>query len=248
MTTSCDSVEEKPSYYGHRARLKERFMVDEGASMPDYELLELLLTMAIPRRDVKELAKKLIKTYGDIGHVLHTPAHELMDRCGLSVNPTVLLKLVSTCALRSSHNVFHDYEDKPLITYTEQLKDYCWQMLAYKEIEEFHVFLFNSDLYYLGQKQISMGTINSASVHPREVIRAALEKHATRVILVHNHPSGNSSPSQQDKKTTKDIEALAKEMEIEIYDHLIVGKEDVFSFRNSGLIVPKKKKDDIPSV
>lgn len=129
-----DDKQEKPLYLGHRERLRARFLADDGASMPDYEVLELLLTMSIPRRDVKPLAKKLVAQYGDIGGVLHAPAHELIDVCGLSVNTLALLKVVATCALRSSSACFSD-SDQPIIAYWDQFEDYCRQLMAYNDVE-----------------------------------------------------------------------------------------------------------------
>lgn len=165
-----DDKQEKPLYLGHRERLRARFLADDGASMPDYEVLELLLTMSIPRRDVKPLAKKLVAQYGDIGGVLHAPAHELIDVCGLSVNTLALLKVVATCALRSSSACFSD-SDQPIIAYWDQFEDYCRQLMAYNEVEEFRVFFFDDVLHYKGSKLMNTGTVNK-TMH----IRAKLLK------------------------------------------------------------------------
>ena len=236
-----DDKQEKPLYLGHRERLRARFLADDGASMPDYEVLELLLTMSIPRRDVKPLAKKLVAQYGDIGGVLHAPAHELIDVCGLSVNTLALLKVVATCALRSSSACFSD-SDQPIIAYWDQFEDYCRQLMAYNEVEEFRVFFFDDVLHYKGSKLMNTGTVNKTMAHPRESIKAALDNKAVIIILAHNHPSGECKPSAADKQLTEEIRMVAEAMDIEVYDHLIVTRNEIFSFRNSGLILPQRRK------
>ena len=238
MATS--EKEEKPLYYGHRARLKERFMVDEGASMPDYEILELLLMMAIPRRDVKPLAKKLIYEFGSLKDVLHAPAHRLLEKCNLCSNAVILLKLFHRCMLRSSYLGF-TVSEEPVISCWEQFEEYCWNDLAYKEIEEFHVYFFDESLHYKGDKLLSTGTVNQAVVHPREIVRAAIENNAVYLVIAHNHPSGSVKPSDYDIAVTREIEALSDVMNFELYDHLIVGKDGICSLRNEGIILPKKK-------
>ena len=239
-----EDKEEKPLYLGHRARLKERFMADEGASMPDYELLELLLTMAIPRKDVKPLAKKLISKFGDIGGVIKAPAHELLDKADLSPNAIVLLKVVSTCLLRSTGSIFEE-EGENVIRCWEQFEDYCRQLMGYKDVEEFRVFFFDDNWRYRGNKLLSTGTINKTVVHPREILRTAIQKKATFIILAHNHPSGDCKPSPADIKLTTEICELCRMMELDVLDHVIVTKYDIFSFKNAGLIIPPKKDDKV---
>ena len=237
MTTPA---KEEPLYLGHRERLRQRFMVDEGASMPDYELLELLLTMAIPRRDVKPLAKKLINHFGDLGEVIHAPSHKLMD-AGVSPNAIVLLKLVATCNMRSAYNCVRE-SDEPVFSNWIQLEDYCREKMAYKEVEEFRLFFLDENYRLKGEKLLTTGTINKASIHPREIIREALENKAIHLIMAHNHPSGNAEPSTADKVITKNIEEITDVVDLDLFDHIIVGREGVFSFRNAGYIKPKKNK------
>lgn len=235
MTTP---VKKEPSYLGHRQRLRERFMVDDGASMPDYELLELLLTMAIPRRDVKPLAKDLINRFGDIAEVMHASAQELFE-AGVSPNALVLIRLTATCAMRSAYNGFHD-SNEPIFSNWIQFEEYCREKMAYKEVEEFRVFFLDSSYRLKGEKLITTGTINKNNVHPREVIRAALENKAVYIIMAHNHPSGNIKPSDADIEMTKNFEELTDVMGIVLFDHLIIGRNGVFSFRSSGYIKTKK--------
>ena len=230
-----DATEEKPLYLGHRSRLKERFMIDEGASMPDYELLELLLTMAIPRRDVKPLAKKLIAAFGDLVSVIKAPAHELLEKCDLSPNAIVLLKVVSTCLLRATGRIFEE-PDKNVISCWDEFYDYCRQLIGYKDVEEFHVFFFDDNLCHKGDMLLSTGTVNKAYVYPREILRKALDVKASFIILVHNHPSGNVKPSSADIKLTTDICELCDLMELKVFDHIIVSKYDMYSFKSAGII------------
>lgn len=241
--TTTEQKEEIPSYYGHRARLRERFMVDEGASMPDYELLELLLTMAIPRRDVKPLAKNLLKKFDDIKNVLHTPAHRLLEECNLPPTAIVLFRLIHTCMLRSSYAGFM-VSDEPLFSSWEYFEEFCWNSLAYKEVEEFWVFFLDESNHYKGSKHLSTGTINKAVVHPREILRSAIESKAAKIVLAHNHPSGSIKPSDFDKAITAEIEALSEMMDFILEDHLIIAKEGIFSFKANGLIKPKEKSED----
>ena len=187
------------------------------------------------------MAKKLVAQYGDIGGVLHAPAHELIDVCGLSVNTLALLKVVATCALRSSSACFSD-SDQPIIAYWDQFEDYCRQLMAYNEVEEFRVFFFDDVLHYKGSKLMNTGTVNKTMAHPREIIKAALDNKAVIIILAHNHPSGECKPSAADKQLTEEIRMVADAMDIEVYDHLIVTRNEIFSFRNSGLILPQKRK------
>jgi DNA repair protein RadC len=233
--------DEKPLYLGHRERLRARFMVDEGASMEDYELLELLLTMAIVRKDVKPLAKRLIIKYGDIGGVIHAPAHELADFKGMTATAVVLLKVVSTCGIRCSAAGFCS-SDKPIFTHFGEFVDYCRQKMAYEEVENFRVFCFDKNLCLLGEEFLSKGTANRTAVHAGEVLKTALKYKACFIVLVHNHPSGDSTPSSADKQVTANIATLCEAMDVTLYDHLVITRNDYFSFRNAGFIVSKHKQ------
>ncbi|MBR2137432.1 MAG: DNA repair protein RadC [Alphaproteobacteria bacterium] len=240
MTGTTKDSDIKPDYLGHRSRLRARFMADEGASMADYELIELLLMMAIPRRDVKPIAKKLLAHYKDLYSLLHAPIVELQENFGLGDSAITCLKLVLTCSLRAS-SLFFANCDEPVITYWEQFEDYCRQQMAYNQVEEFRVFFFDDEKKYKGEKILSVGTINKTSAPPREIIRAAIEHKAVTIILAHNHPDGNCKPSDADKFVTNQICTVAQAMEIEVFDHLIVTQNEIFSFRRAGIIVPEEK-------
>ncbi len=234
-----DKDQTQPLYLGHRARLRSRFMADNGESMPDYELLELLLTMSIPRRDVKPLAKELIIKFKDIGGVINAPVSKLLEINGISENTATMIKLVSACGLRAASESFSDNEG-PIIVFWGDFIDYCRQLMAYKEVEEFRVFFFDDKLQFKRGKLMNTGTINKAYVHPREIIRAAIEYKATKIVLAHNHPSGESKPSKTDYALTDEIAMVAEAMDIEVFDHIIVTRNSVFSFRNAGLIKDPK--------
>lgn len=241
MTT--EEKEEKPDYYGHRARLRERFMVDEGASMPDYELLELLLMMAIPRRDVKPYAKNLIKKFGDLKTVLHTPAHKLLSVCNIPPVGIVMLRLLSACILRAGYNGL-TVSDQPALRSWEYFKETCWNKLAFKEVEELWVYFFDDVFHFKGEKHLSTGTVNRAVFHQREILRVAVENEASIIVLVHNHPSGSYKPSDFDKAVTKEVEELCDMFDLELFDHLIVAQEGIYSFREYGYITPKERSED----
>ncbi len=234
-TTQNEQPQEQPLYLGHRARLRERFLADDGTSMPDYEILELLLTMSIPRRDVKPLAKNLIAKFGDIASVVNAPAHKLLNVSGVSINTAALLKVVAACALRASSCCFCN-SDEPVFTQWEQFEDYCRQLMAFKEVEEFRLFFFDSGMRLKGSKLMNTGTINKTMAHPREIIEATLAQKATAIVLAHNHPTGDCEPSKADKDLTTKIITAANAMDIEVFDHLIVTRNDIYSFRGMGLI------------
>lgn len=223
-------IEETPLYYGHRERLRERFLADEGASMPDYEVLEMLLGYANPRRDMKPLAKKLIEQYGDIAGVINAPINRLREDFKLSDYSIGLLKGVKVCMLRANWSFFSK-SDAPIFSVWEQFEDYCRGKLAYKEVEEFWVFLFDADMHFIAEKQISTGTVDKSYAPPREVIRAAIDNKAVKIVLAHNHPSGDSSPSNEDILRTKAIMEAAEVMGMEVVDHLVVARSNVTSFR-----------------
>ena len=235
--------DQKPDYLGHRARLKERFLVDDGASMPDYELLELLLMYAIPRRDVKPLAKKLIKNFGNIAQILNASKHDLIEKGELSENVIALIKAVATCGLRISSSCFAE-GNRPIFEVWDIFIDYCRKRIGYKDTEEFWAFFLNSRLELLGEKQISGGTLNSTYAPAQTVARMALDFKAPIVILVHNHPSGKCKPSDADYFTTDEIVRALDTLDIEVYDHVIISQYDDFSFRAAGFIEDKRAKEE----
>lgn len=231
----ADTKEEQPDYIGHRQRLKERFKLGNGADMADYEMLELLLTLAIPRKDTKPLAKALIKEFGSFAEVLSAADDKLMAFSGLKENTILVFKLVREAALRMTWQKLSEQE-APVLTSYDAIVDYCRAASGYKDREEFRIIFLNAKNRIVAEEVQQRGSINSVAIHPREVMRSAVMKGATAIIMVHNHPSGDVTPSRADIEVTKKIyEALAT-MDIRLIDHFIVSKNLVYSFNDHGLL------------
>lgn len=223
-----------PSYLAdHRARLRERFMQGGAVAMPDYELLELVLFRAIPRQDVKPLARRLIKTFGDFNRIITAAPARLRAVDG--VGPAVIteLKIVEAAALRMARaRIMH----RPVLSSWESLLDYCHTVMAHREIEQFRVLYLDRKNVLIADEEQARGTVDHVPVYPREVIRRALELNSSALILVHNHPSGDPTPSDSDIAMTARIGQAADSMGITIHDHLIIGKSRELSFRAEGLL------------
>lgn len=223
-----------PSYLAdHRARLRERFMQGGAAAMPDYELLELVLFRAIPRQDVKPLARRLIERFGDFNRVLSAAPARLADVEG--VGPAVIteLKIVEAAAQRLTRaRILH----RPVLSGWQALLDYCHANMAHGEIEQFRVLYLDRKNVLIADEEQARGTVDHVPVYPREIIRRALELNASALILVHNHPSGDPTPSDADISMTARIARAADSMGITIHDHLIIGKSAELSFRSEGLL------------
>lgn len=223
-----------PSYISdHRARLRERFMSGGGDALPDYEMLELILFRAIPRQDVKPLARRLLDRFGDFNRVLSAPAQRLGEIEG--VGPAVIqeLKIVEAAAQRLARSrVMH----RPVLSNWQSLLDYCHASMAHAEVEHFRVLYLDRKNVLIADEQQAQGTVNHVPVYPREVVRRALELNASALILVHNHPSGDPTPSEADITMTQRIVQAAQIMEMTVHDHLIIGKSREISFRSEGLL------------
>lgn len=226
---------EEPDYIGHRQRLRSRFLAGGGKDMPDYEFLELLLMIAIPRRDVKPIAKQLIKKFNNLAGVLNASIEDLQAIEGIKETSATMLKIVKECALRMSwQNLQND--DAPVISNWDVMVDYCRASMGYLDVEEFRIIFLNSKLKLIGEETQQRGTINNVAVHPREVIKSAINKGAAAIILAHNHPSGDSTPSRADIEITKQINEAAKLVNIKLLDHLIISKNTIYSFKDHGII------------
>ena len=224
-----------PDYLGHRKRLKERFLSDMGRSMPDYELLELLLMGYIPRKDVKPLAKKLLKSFGDLGEVLHAPVSKLINIEGIGENTAINIAVMQACWHRG--NLQKLQNEKGLILSTvDAITDYLRSTMGYLAVEEFHVLYFDVHQTLLKDEVLQRGTIDNVVPYMRELVQSVLENKAKRVIIAHNHPSGNTTPSEADIKMTKTIQNVLSAIEVEMLDHIIVGKNLCYSFRDSGIL------------
>ena len=227
--------EELPDYIGHRQRLKERFKLGGGGDMADYEMLELLLTLAIPRKDTKPLAKALVKEFGSFAEVLFASDDKLMTFTGLKENTILVFRIVREAALRMTWQKLSATE-APVLTSYDAIIEYCRAASGYKDREEFRVIFLNAKNRIIGEEVQQRGSVNAVAIHPGEVMRSAVLKGATALILVHNHPSGDVTPSRADIEVTRKIAEALAAVEIRLIDHFIVSKSLVFSFNEPGLL------------
>jgi DNA repair protein RadC len=224
--------EEPPHYHGHRERLRQRFREGGGSALADYELLELILFHAIPRRDVKPLAKALIDRFGSFGGVLGA-AREALDGAGLGEVAIDLLKAAHEAAIRLTRETA---KDRPVLGSWQHVLDYCRARLAHSAVEEFHLLFLDRKNGLIAAEPQQRGTVDHTPVYPREVVKRALELGASAIILVHNHPSGDPSPSRADIEMTREVQRAAAALGIAVHDHLIVGREGHASLKGLGLI------------
>jgi len=202
-------------------------------AMPDYELLELLLFSAIPRQDVKPLANTLISQFGDLAGVFAASEARLRTISGVGDAVVVALKLAEACTHRAARaRVMH----RPVISSWDSLLDYCHTAMSHLETEEFRVLFLDRKNRLIADEAQGSGTVDHVPVYPREVMRRALELNASALILVHNHPSGDPTPSAADIAMTEQIQRAAETLSITLHDHLVIGKACEISFRATGLI------------
>ena len=225
--------EEAAHYLGHRQRLRDRFMESGAGALADYELLELVLFRAIPRRDVKPLAKALIKRFGSFAETAAARPERLREIEGLGEAAIVEIKLAEAVATRLARGKI---EARQTLSSFIDVLDYCRTAMAYADREEFRVLFLDKRNALIADEVQGVGTIDHTPVYPREIIRRALELGASALILAHNHPSGDPTPSAADIRMTKDIVAIAEPFGITVHDHLIVGKHGQTSFRGQKLI------------
>ncbi|PPB82526.1 DNA repair protein RadC [Albidovulum inexpectatum] len=223
-----------PSYIkDHRRRLRERFMRGGAEAMPDYELLELVLFRAIPRQDVKPLARRLLDRFGDFNRVLSASPARLREVKGVGESVVQELKIVEAAAHRLARaRVIH----RPVLSSWDALLDYCRTSMAHREIEQFRVLYLDRKNVLIADEEQARGTVDHVPVYPREVVKRALELNASALILVHNHPSGDPTPSEADIAVTAQIRQAAAIMGIVLHDHLVIGKSREVSFRSEGLL------------
>jgi DNA repair protein RadC len=224
---------EKSTHLGHRQRLRERLVHRSGESLADYEVLEFLLFSANPRSDTKPTAKKLISSFGSLAGVFTASAAELAGKGGLSDTAIGAIKIVEEA---SGRLIKTRIENRDVLSNWQAVLDYCQRELGNAQTEEFHLLFLDKRNRLIAAEQQQHGTVDHTPVYIREVIKRTLELGATAIILVHNHPSGDPSPSQGDIKMTQEIIQASKPLNIEIHDHLIIGRSGHFSFRGEGLI------------
>ena len=222
---------EKPHHLGHRERLKQRFADSGGEGLADYEILELLLMQFIPRRDVKPAAKYLLKKAGALHKVMDMPPHQIAEAPGIGDKTAFVFSVLKTFNMRAKREAVLK---KPAFLNKLDLLAYLYDKMTPLQHEEFHVIYLNSKNYVLAEEMLFRGTIDTSVVYPREVIKTALEKGARSLVLVHNHPSGDPTPSQDDFHLTAEIQKLATPMGIHIEDHIIIGDGIHYSFLDQG--------------
>jgi len=224
----------QPSYIAdHRQRLRARFMQGGAAAIPDYELLELVLFRAIPRRDVKPLARALMDRFGDFNRVITAPEPRLRDILGVGDAVIVELKVIEAAAHRMARSrVMRQH----VLSGWDALLDYCHTTMAHRETEQFRVIYLDRKNVVIGDEEQGKGTVDHVPVYPREVAKRALELNASALILVHNHPSGDPTPSQADIDMTQQIFAACSALGLTLHDHLIIGKSRELSFRSEGYL------------
>jgi DNA repair protein RadC len=226
-------LQEAPHHSGHRERLRARFMEAGDKGMPDYELLELVLMRSIPRRDVKPLAKTLIAKFGSFAEVIGARPARLMEVDGVGESVATDLKLVEAAARRFAKG---EVAARPVLNSWKSVIDYCRTAMAFADREEFRILFLDKKNFLIADEIQGSGTVDHTPVYPREVVRRALELSSTAVILVHNHPSGDPTPSSADIRMTHEIVNISKPLGITLHDHIIVGRNGHASFRGLKLI------------
>lgn len=227
-----------PHYVNHRKRLRERFRKSGAEGMHDYELLELLLTFSIPRRDVKPVAKKLISEFGGLSGVLDADQKKLEELQGVGSMSAALIRLV-----KELYNTYlaENMKRGDVLSSPETVLKFVRVRLSGMTNEAFMVIYMNVKNEVIDYSILHEGTVDNVAVYPRRIIETALSRHASGVILVHNHPSGNPAPSREDKSLTRDIADAAGTLDIRVLDHIIVGKDGYFSFMENGLLSAAKR-------
>jgi DNA repair protein RadC len=227
------AVDPGPHYLAHRMRLRERFLEAGAAALADYELLELVLFRAIPRRDLKPLAKSLLARFGSFAEVISAPRERLGEVKGLGDAAISELKIIQAAASRLARG---QVQARHVLSSWGSVLDYCRTVMAYGEREELRVLFLDKRNHLIADERQQVGTVDHTPVYPREVVKRALELAATAVILVHNHPSGDPTPSRADIQMTQAIIEVARPLGIAVHDHIIVGKDGHASLKGLKLI------------
>ena len=220
-------------FHGHRERLRKRFREQGAAALADYELLEMALFRAIPQGDTKPTAKALLKEFGTLNEVLAAPRERLKEIEGVGDRAVDELKLLKAFAERTASE---PVRKRPVLSSWPALLDYCRAAMAFEEREQFRILFLDKKNQLLADEVQQTGTVDHTPVYPREVLRRALELSATAIILVHNHPSGDPTPSRADIEMTKTIVEVGKPLGVTVHDHLVIGRDGHASFRGLGLL------------
>jgi DNA repair protein RadC len=232
---AADAVvaKETPHYLGHRARLRERFLNGGADAFPDYELLELVLFAAVARGDMKPLAKELLRQFGSFAEVIAAPRSRLLEVKGVGEAVVAQLKIVEAAALRLSKG---GVLNRPALSSWSALLDYCTAAMSRNPHEEFRVLFLDRKNMLIADEVQGKGTVDHTPVYPREILKRALELGASAIILAHNHPSGDPTPSRADIDMTREIAKAASALKIALHDHVVVARGGVVSFKAQGLL------------
>ncbi|HBH26348.1 MAG TPA: hypothetical protein DDX54_02975 [Rhodospirillaceae bacterium] len=230
---STQRAKAEAHYLGHRERLRARFAQGGGAALADYELLELVLFAAIPRRDVKPLAKALLAHFGSLPALAAAPLSDLAAAPGMTRHAAITLRAAGDLAARAARA---DLAERDVFTDWARLMDYCYAAMAREKREQFRVLFLTRKNALLADEVQGQGTVDHTPAYPREIIRRALELGAAALILVHNHPSGDPRPSEADITLTQEVMAAAKPFKIVVHDHVIVARAGYVSLKNAGLM------------
>ncbi|WP_371224756.1 RadC family protein [Roseovarius sp. 2305UL8-3] len=234
QTTEALVPGKQPSYIrDHRKRLRARFLEGGAQAMPDYELLELVLFRAIPRRDVKPLARDLLDRFGDFNSVISAPADQLTQVGGVGEAVLCELKIVEATAHRLAQSRILQ---RPVISSWDSVIDYCHTTMAHRDTEQFRIFFLDRKNVLIADEEQARGTVDHVPVYPREVVKRALQLNASALILIHNHPSGDPTPSNEDISMTQKVQDACATLGITLHDHIIVGKSCELSFRSQGYL------------
>ncbi|MCW3474462.1 RadC family protein [Limobrevibacterium gyesilva] len=218
---------------GHRGRMRARLLTAGPEALADYELLEMVLFLALPRRDTKPIARALLARFGSFAAAISAPLNDIRGIEGMGEAGAAALKTVHAAALRLARA---EVIDRPVLGNWDRLMDYLTAMLARERIEQFRVLFLDTRNRLLADEAQARGTVNHTPVYPREVVKRALELQATALILVHNHPSGDPTPSRDDIEMTQEVKAAAGALSIVLHDHIIVGNGRWLSLRREGLL------------
>jgi DNA repair protein RadC len=231
QTESPESTQ--PHYTGHRQRLRERFLCSSKGSLADYELLEIMLFAATPRTDVKPLAKQLLLRFGSLAGVITANNEELRQVKGVNDAVLAQVKVVQELAERL---LKHDLDEKPILQSWKALLDYSRATMGHLKKEQFRLLFLNKKHMVIADELQAYGTIDQTPVYPREVVKRALQLEASAIIMVHNHPSGDTRPSTADIQITKQIMQAADAVGVSLHDHIIISSKGHYSFRAHGVI------------
>lgn len=223
----------KPHYHGHRDRLRARFAEKGEQALADYELLELYLFRSIPRRDIKPLAKALMAKFGSFAEVISAPTEQLTEVKGVSEKIALDLQIIRAAATKLGQQ---NLMGRPILSSWSALLDYCRSVMQFERTEQFRVLFLDKKNRLIADEILGEGTVDRAPVYPREVIKRALTHEATAIILTHNHPSGDPTPSKSDIDMTHHMIEAMKPIGVTVHDHLIIGRENIASFRTLGLM------------